>query len=131
MTFYLDFCVMQDLTTRRTIRLGWQSNGFYYLTINRSPPSSNTIHHTSNLWHKRLGHPSTTPLQLLSKTIPDISFNSHTFCDVCPLAKQFRLPFSNSSISSHEPFDLILCDIWGLYKIHFYSRARYFFNYCG
>ena len=31
-TFYPDYCVVQDLTTRKTIGSGRQSNGLYYLT---------------------------------------------------------------------------------------------------
>ncbi|CAL2237480.1 unnamed protein product [Prunus armeniaca] len=47
-------------------------------------------------------------------------------CDVCPLAKQTRLPFTHSSIESTTPFDLIHCDIWGPHKIPTHSGARYF-----
>lgn len=117
---------MLDSTTKRTIGLGRQINGLYYLIPNQSPPLSNTIHLTTNLWHRRLGHPSTSPLQILSQTTPEISFDFNKFCDVCHLAKQSRLPFSSSGIFTRKPFDLIHCDIWGPHKIYSYSGARYF-----
>ena len=63
---------------------------------------------------------------VLSKTILEISFDFHDFCDIFPLAKQSRLPFSNSTISSHAPFDLIDFDIWGPYKIQSHFGAHYF-----
>jgi hypothetical protein len=51
-------------------------------------------------------------------------FQSNNACDVCALAKQSRLPFSVSSISSVRPFELIHCDMWGPYKIASLSGAK-------
>ncbi|KAL5553960.1 hypothetical protein UlMin_041361 [Ulmus minor] len=115
-----------DLTTRKTIGSGRQSNGLYYLTASQNLYSTNHISRSPNLWHQRLGHPSNPPLHLLSKSMPEIFFNSHDFCDVCPLAKQTRLPFSKSIVCTSAPFDLIHCDIWGPHKIYSFSGARYF-----
>ena len=42
------------------------------------------------------------------------------------MAKQCRLPFRSSSISSVRPFDIIHCDIWGRYKHPSISGAHYF-----
>ena len=44
----------------------------------------------------------------------------------CPLAKQSRLPFCHSVISSVKPFKLIHCDIWGRYRHSSISGAFYF-----
>ena len=126
MTFYHDFCVVQDLTTKKTIGWGRQNNVLYFLSMDRHPPLANTTNRKSNLWHNRLGHPSILPLRLLSKNNPAISFDSHFFCDICPLAKQTRLSFSNSTIFSIAPFDLIHCDIWGPHRINSYFDAKYF-----
>lgn len=65
------FCVMQDLTTKKPIGQRRQTNGLYHLMENQSPRLCNAAHHTSNIWHKRLGHPSIHPVQLLSKTISE------------------------------------------------------------
>ncbi|XP_073119562.1 uncharacterized protein [Henckelia pumila] len=76
-----DMTVDDDSTTKKTIGLGRQSNGLYYFTPSQSPHLSNTIRHSPNLWHRRLGHPSANPLKLLSQTIPDISFDFSSTCD--------------------------------------------------
>ncbi|KAI9159698.1 hypothetical protein LWI28_001074 [Acer negundo] len=43
-----------DLTMKKTIGLGRQSNGLYYLTASWNPHLSNHVRHTSNLWHQHL-----------------------------------------------------------------------------
>ena len=47
-------------------------------------------------------------------------------CDVCPRAKQQRLPFQLSTISTCELFELIHIDTWGPYHTKTYSRHRFF-----
>jgi len=42
------------------------------------------------------------------------------------LAKQSRLPFSPSTISSIKPFEIIHCDIWGRYRHPSLTGAHYF-----
>ncbi|XP_075475807.1 uncharacterized protein LOC142512623 [Primulina tabacum] len=74
--FSPDFCVVHDATTRKTIGLGKQHNGLYYLTQDQNPALAHTIRKHSNLWHQRLGHPSSSPLQILSKSIRAIYFDS-------------------------------------------------------
>ncbi|KAL2541658.1 Uncharacterized protein Adt_02636 [Abeliophyllum distichum] len=123
-TFSPDFCVMKDLTTKKTIDLGRQSNGLYYLS--EKPQIHHTTSGSTNLWHRRLGHLSASPLQFLAQNILDISFDFHDICDVCHLAKQSRLRFKVSQIYSNKAFDLIHCDIWRLHRIYSYSGARYF-----
>ena len=120
-TFFLDFCILQDLATKKTIGLGKQHNGLYYFSTNTTPPVSlstqkvNQASTQSNLWHKRLDHPSIHPIKYLTISVPEISFTSNKVYDVCSLAKQTRLPFALSSISTSEPFELIHCDIWGAF----------------
>ena len=125
-TFYHNFCVVQYMSMKKMIGLGKQHNGLYYLTTNQNPHLTHSVDYISKLWHQRLGHPSTAPLQALSKTVREVIFNFQHVCDICPLAKQTHLPFSHSSISSNAPFDLILCDIWGPHKFQSHFGARYF-----
>jgi len=47
-------------------------------------------------------------------------------CHICPRAKQHRLPFPSSSISSTKPFDLIHVDTWGPYPTKTVNGQRYF-----
>ena len=140
-TFFPHWCILQDLTTRTTIGLGEQRDGLYYLvalasekpktqtpsaaaTSCRSPSSQVTS--STALWHRRLGHLSSSRLDFMAKHLLNFPFQSNNACDVCALAKQRRLPFSVSSISSVRPFELIHCDIWGPYKIASLSGAKYF-----
>ncbi|XP_040374694.1 uncharacterized protein LOC112199378 [Rosa chinensis] len=121
----------KDLVTKKIIGLGREHNGLYYLTPNLAtkPSHISSANHavmSTTLWHRRLGHPSPNRLQLLAKTIPGVSCSADKVCDVCPLAKQTRLSFNLSTISTTKPFALIHCDIWGPHKIASHSGARYF-----
>ncbi|XP_019095655.1 PREDICTED: uncharacterized protein LOC109130513 [Camelina sativa] len=72
---------------------------------------SGSLQVDGRVWHQRLGHPSSVKLQYMSGTLPmSISSSSHDQCDICPLAKQKKLPFVSHSKLSHLPFDLIHID---------------------
>jgi hypothetical protein len=136
--FFPYWCLLQDLATRRMIGLGKQHNGLYYLvalatkqhtskqtpTINQ--PTCNLITSSTNLWHNRLGHTSPSRLRFIAQNFLNFSIQSNNTCHVCPLAKQSRLPFHSSVISSTKPFALIHCDIWGPYRHPSISGARFF-----
>lgn len=47
-------------------------------------------------------------------------------CPVCPLAKQYRLPFPHNSFHSNLYFDLLYCDLWGPYRISTINGCKYF-----
>lgn len=47
-------------------------------------------------------------------------------CDVCPLAKQRRLPFPSMNNIQDSSFSLIHCDIWGPYSIPSIQGYKYF-----
>ena len=42
-TFYLDFCVVKDVSTKKMISLGKQHNGLYYLTTNKNPHLAHSV----------------------------------------------------------------------------------------
>ncbi|KAL6322595.1 hypothetical protein AAG906_009909 [Vitis piasezkii] len=104
----------KDLTTRTTIGLGEQRDGLYYLvalasekpktqtpsaaaTSCRSPSSQVTS--STALWHRRLGHLSSSRLDFMAKHLLNFLFQSNNACDVCALAKQRRLPFFRFNFS--------------------------------
>ena len=129
LTFYPDFCVLQDLEMKKMIGLGKLASGLYYLTSETSPSSkviSKVNHVTSIFWHQGLGHPSIQPLKHLSRSGLGISFELKRFCEVCHLAKQTRFPFGHNSIKTKAPFDLIHYDIWEAFKVPSISGAHYF-----
>ncbi|KAL6328824.1 hypothetical protein AAG906_003841 [Vitis piasezkii] len=78
-----------DLATRTTIGLGEQRDGLYYLVALASEK------------------PKTQTPSAAATSCRSPSSQSNNACDVCALAKQRRLPFSVSSISSVRPFELI------------------------
>ena len=82
---------------------------------------------SQELWHRRLGHPSS---QALSKVFSDILINISSkykdrACDVCLRAKQSRIPFPVSESKVSQCFDLIHCDIWGGYRVKSFCGASY------
>ncbi|CAL8989482.1 unnamed protein product [Prunus brigantina] len=108
--------------------IGWgkQNGGLYYMSPLTKAPVSCHVTHTSTIWHHRLGHPSATRLQLLSKSFPFISSSFDHSCTVCPMAKQTRIPFSLSRTSTSSLFELLHCDIWDPHRVHSHTGARYF-----
>ncbi|KAL9224911.1 hypothetical protein vseg_000892 [Gypsophila vaccaria] len=87
-------CVIQDPTLRTMIGEGDLVDGLYLLSM---APSTrvNVVKDNGDfeLWHKRLGHPSSQAMELL----PQVSsckrnFDSQT-CDICFRAKQTRSVF--------------------------------------
>ncbi|XP_070016954.1 uncharacterized protein [Nicotiana sylvestris] len=66
-------------------------------------------------------------LPVLSTIDADVNDNSFSFtCLICPLARQTRLPFHDSSIQSTHSFQLIHIDTWGPYSTPSHSGAKYF-----
>lgn len=61
----------------------------------------------------------------LEKYIPCIE-NKIIPCQICPLAKQRRLPFKSNNHLSENAFDLIHLDIWGPFHTASHSGHRYF-----
>ena len=95
-------CILQDLSKWRIIGLAEAESGLYHL---HKPPGQSTKYLpprslikscivSIDLWHLCLGHIPTSKITLLSKTNPSVTITSNSICEICPLAKQKRLPFS-------------------------------------
>ncbi|RVX22254.1 Retrovirus-related Pol polyprotein from transposon RE2 [Vitis vinifera] len=93
----------KDLMTRTTIGLGEQRDGLYYLVALASekpkPQTSSTtttsccsldpqVTFSTTLWHRRLGHLSSSRLHFMAKHLLSFPFQSNNARDVCALAKQ-------------------------------------------
>ena len=77
-------------------------------------------------WHNRLGHMSIDKMKLVFQH-EKIPINDRTFvCDICPRAKQHRLSFPRSHISTESVFDLLHIDTWGPYHTKTPMGHRYF-----
>lgn len=85
------------------------------------------ISHSTNpnrLWHLRLGHLPFYAMKNIKK-IPCHTSDKHIFpCDICPIARQSKLPFLTSSIK--HCFEMLHIDIWGPYIVPTYKGERYF-----
>lgn len=94
---FSDFCILQDLATRRMVGSSSQCKVLYYMSS--ITPSLIVMHvlHTLNLWHYRLEHPSLSRLKLLY--IFNNNISPYT-CDVYSIAKQIHKHFPTISISS-------------------------------
>ncbi|CAH9085646.1 unnamed protein product [Cuscuta epithymum] len=126
LTFFPDFCVLQELSSRKLIGVGRLRDGLYYMESPGSERVALSVSITSDLWHQRLGHASDGKLHHIS-SLKGFQQSSN-FCDPCLRAKQTRLPFPTSTIKTTRCFELIHCDIWGGYRSDSLSGARYFLS---
>lgn len=150
--FTLSCCVLQDPLIRNTQVFGEIREGLYLLQPSGHKSNSlpedvvsfkkgcNSISKSNSisflvsinvipnvdLWHVRLGH---VPYSVMKKfSFIKFPSTSDIICDICPKAKQTRLPFPISHIHSKKVFDLIHVDTWGPYKSPTYNGFRYFLN---
>ena len=69
-----------------------------------------------DLWHNRIGHPSSEVLSSLLKNLGvsnGSKFSEHSACDACLRAKQSRTQFFSSENKANGLSNLVHCDIWG------------------
>jgi hypothetical protein len=97
----------------RQVILRCESHGALYPL--RLPPQHalSTTSSTVDLWHARLGHPSTNVLRQVLQKLDFVCNKSAVHsCHSCRVGKSVRLPFSSSTSSTHFPFQLIHADVW-------------------
>jgi hypothetical protein len=122
-TFFPEFCTMQDLRSGILIGAGDCKDGLYKMGMSGS--KRHALMTTQSTWHKRLGHPSNSKLCHLG-FIKNKSLDFKNFCDSCVKAKFTRLPFPTSVTKTNACFELIHCDIWGKYRTPSFTQASYF-----
>lgn len=123
LTFGPDFCLVQEIPSRKLIRVGRQHDGLYQLLQHSAGRSFAAIKCNDSIWHNRMGHLPISKFRFLPSVIV---FAKEVFCDACNRAKQTRLSFPLSTSTTVKAFDLIHCDIWGPYKTPSLSGAHYF-----
>jgi len=138
LTFSSTTCILQDTNTQARIGTVEVRHDLYQLTPDHIIPHticSTTVRPQCNiipidLWHFRMGHPSSERLQCMQSYYPFLQNNKNFTCNTCHYAKHKRLPFSSSNSHASNSFDLLHIDIWGpCSKISMHGH-RYFFNYC-
>ncbi|KAK3013733.1 hypothetical protein RJ639_009807 [Escallonia herrerae] len=114
--FSHDICVLQDHTSKSPIGLGKMHRGvFVFQPLPAATVAVVSESESYELWHRRMGHPSSQPLIHLP-TVLVVSPSLKTICDVCCRAKHTRTVFPNSTSRAMDIFGLIHCDIWGPYR---------------
>nr|XP_009783139.1 PREDICTED: uncharacterized protein LOC104231782 [Nicotiana sylvestris]XP_016462976.1 PREDICTED: uncharacterized protein LOC107786055 [Nicotiana tabacum] len=122
--------------------IGREDSGLYILSRQKLPGnkaislntketeiSKEVSSNDMDLWHRKLGHVSTTVLKkLLSANAQDISARLD-LCTTCPCAKQTRNPFPISSIRTSIIFELVHMDLWGPYRISIVDGNRLFLTF--
>ncbi|CAN1280565.1 Retrovirus-related Pol polyprotein from transposon RE1 [Linum perenne] len=134
----VEFCVQQcrilDLLSQKMIGIAYQTRGLYLLLPDSSISPSffhvvpsplavvpivaavqlNLTPQNLDMWHCRLGHPSSPRIQMIHKHNPSVTLPSHSHCSVCHLAKQKNLPFSSSSSHATVALNLFIWIYGGL-----------------
>lgn len=99
MLMHPHFCFLHDIRTGEIIGRGTEQNGLYYVDEIAQQGKVMLAHGTADrdawLWHRRLGHPSTTYLKLL---FPKLVKTETLSCDSCVLAKSHRQSFKPNQI---------------------------------
>ncbi|XP_049383017.1 uncharacterized protein LOC125847443 [Solanum stenotomum] len=117
-----------DLSTGQVKGIGKEEHGLYTLHEESSHKSSSQklVHTTSvshvsdqsvssDVCHRRLGHASIDVMR--HESLKSLNFTDCSYCTVCPVAKQSKLPFPLSVHNTTVVFELIHCDLWGPYKV--------------
>ena len=93
-TFCNDFCILQDCTSRTPIGLGQQRDGVYYYQGELKMKNQVNVMISQEIWHNRMGHPSSEVLTTLLKSLGiDSAMNNDAYgvCEACLQAKQSRV----------------------------------------
>nr|GMC62960.1 Integrase, catalytic core [Ipomoea batatas] len=89
LTFFSDFCIMQDLPSRKLIGVGRMRDGLYYLepTSHEGVAMSVKRKDDPNIWHNRLSHASATKIQKIQSDFVASSENGFFVIHACVLNK--------------------------------------------
>ncbi|KAM1788705.1 hypothetical protein ACFX11_038955 [Malus domestica] len=123
----------KDISSRKMLFSGPVHDGFY--PFHASSPAAGSQHlfaattmASQDLWHKRLGHPSTKILNKLVFTscISMSRTMNNTFCSDCAVSKSSKLPFVSGSCTTSKPLELLHMDVWGPAPISSVHGFRYY-----
>jgi hypothetical protein len=111
---------VKDLNTNEVLLSGHSQYGLYALTrsfVTSVPQAywSPCISVSVDLWHRRLGHPTSSIFQLLVLKNKIICSNKRLDfqCQSCPLRKSSRLSLGPTGHQTSALLELIFSDVWG------------------
>ena len=111
---------VKDLMTKEVLLFDRSRDGLYILSASSATSlpqvfSSTYVSTSTNVWHRRLGHPSPHILNFLVST-KQVTCTSKQFnfnCPACPLGKSSRLTLKTTGHQTQAPLNLIFSDVWG------------------
>ena len=132
--FTENLCILQGPSQKSPLAIGREAHGLYILdkalvkdvkvtnTCSPHPKSCLKIEYvdfscnqtskqiSTEVWHRRVGHLPYKKLRNLSLNISFKDVAHDWYCDVCPKARQQRLPFPVSITASSYIFELVHVD---------------------
>ena len=112
---------VKDLITKAVFLSGQSNDGFYILSkssVTTIPQAywSPCVSATVDLWHHRLGHPTSRIFNLLVSKNKIICTFRHSLiqCQACPLDKSSHLSLRPTSHKTSTLLDLVFNDVWAL-----------------
>lgn len=97
-------------------------DGLYPLSL-PSPQALATC--SSNVWHNRLDHPSSSVMSRLGPHLGSSFHNKRFFCKGCTIGKSTQLRFEVNKEHVSFPFSLIHSNVW-MSPVHSVSGFRYY-----
>jgi hypothetical protein len=123
-------CFVKDSRIKKTLLQVSSSNGlFSFPSFFFSPPPQFYIgiRASADVWHARLGHPSTsTTLDVITAYALPCASNKLSLCQPYYMAKAHKLPFYNSLSTITTPLELVHSDVWGPSPIISCNDFRYY-----
>jgi histone deacetylase 1/2 len=130
--FHASVFYVKDFTSKAVLLFGQSNDGLYVLSKSSTttiPQAywSPCISASADLWHRRLGHPTSCIFNMLvfKNKIMCTSRCSLIQCQAYPLGKTLRLLLRPTSHKTTAPLDLIFSDVWGPAPM-FSNGFRYF-----
>jgi len=124
---------VKDLITKEVLLSGHSRDGLYIMSESSAtslPQAFLTARRSTSadVWHRRLGHPSSRILRLLvsNKKVSCKSKQFHFDCQACPLGKSSRLSLGPTGHKTSAPLELIYSDVWGPSPMLSSDGFRYF-----
>ena len=126
---------MVNLTTKKVILTASGSKNMYVANLETSHGDDLTCLNAQNenvdLWHRRLGHVTSSSLnKLISKDLvlglPKLKFSENKICEACVKEKQIRSSFkSKKQVTSSRVLELLHMDLCGPLKVQSRNGKKY------
>jgi len=118
--FHSSVFYVKDPITKEVLLSGRSKDGLYVLSDSSATSLPQAFLSTSmatsaDIWHRRLSHPNSCILSLLTsnKKVVYTSRHLNFQCQACPLGKSSRLSLGPTSHKTSIPLKLIFSFVWG------------------